>query len=831
MNTLWKDVAYAVRTLRRAPAFSLIAILTLAVGIGASTALFSVANAVLLRPLPYADPGRLVNVWGDLVTRQLKDFPFAPGDLPDLRDQGTAFEGFAGLNTFRGSIPGETGEPEQVRFGQATTNLFSLLGARIIHGRDFVEGDGVPPPAGVGVPGPAAAPAGPRQPALAIISHGFWQRRFGGDRSAVGRTIDLANGGRAQVIGILAPEFELLFAPRLSVERAPDIWRPLRVDWSTASRMNVFLRVIGRLKPGVTLAQAQAQADAISADLRRRFAIKQTAGLHLRLEPMHDDLVADVRPAIVTLMGAVFFVLLIACANVANLLLVRAFARSRELSVRAALGGSRWRLVRQLLAESLLIAGGGALVGLLLARLGISLLVALEPQNLPRLDEVAIDRTVLAFAAIAAILSSVVFGLAPAIRASRPDLMEVLRQSGSSGLGTVGRVFRNGVVIVEVALSFVLLIGAGLMFRSFAALQVAEPGFDPDHVLTFLVELQGPRFNEADPRAAFASQLLDRLRAVPGVRAASAVTPLPLDGGLANARWGTEEAQGDATKFRQADVHIVLPGYFEAMRTRLLAGRTFTQADNRAGQKLLVVDSLLAARAFPGQSAVGKRLFARITSPEPEWFEIIGVVAHQRPTSLSQDGREALFVADAYFGHGAASRWIVRTDGDPNEMAFQIRKTVAALEPLAVVTEVKPMRAYVDKAMAPTRFAMTLIGVFAAIALLLAAVGLYGVLSTAVRQRTAEIGVRVAFGASATSIARLVIGQGLRLSAAGVIGGLAVAWGTTRMMETMLVGVRPTDPATFAAITVIFGIVATLAAWLPAQRAARLDPMAALRDE
>ncbi|MGH7554391.1 MAG: FtsX-like permease family protein, partial [Longimicrobiales bacterium] len=578
---------------------------------------------------------------------------------------------------------------------------------------------------------------------------------------------------------------------------------------------------------GVTVAQAQAQLDGIAAELRNQFPIKQTAGMHFRTEAMYEDLVADVRPAILALMGAVVFVLLIACANVANLLLVRAAARERELAVRAALGCSRWRLVSQMLAESVLLAGGGALLGLLLARLGIRLLLALRPANLPRLDAVGIDPAVLFFTMGAAILAAVLSGVVPALRASRPDVAEVLRESGrTAGLGT-GRL-RNAVVVAEVALAFVLLVGSGLMIRSFVALHRANPGYDPQGLVTFFMPVP-PARDQA--RETFLPQLRERLAALPGVTSVAATSALPLDGSNPLARWGREEAATDPTKFEQGHAFYVLPGYIETMRTRLIEGRTFTVADNRPDALVMMIDELLAAKAFPNESAVGKRLLVRVRGPEPEFVEVIGVVEHQRATTLAADGEEGMYFTDGFLDHGVVSRWAVRTDGDPVRLAPQIRAEIAAFEPLAAVAELQPMSVLVDRARTPTRFALTAIGIFAAIAALLAAVGLYGVLSTVVRSRTAEIGVRMAFGAPRASIFQLFVGQGLRLSAAGVVLGVLASLGLTRVMSTMLVEVRPTDPATFVAMTVFFFLIAGVASWLPAWRASGLDPTAALREE
>jgi len=830
MDAAMRDLAYAARSLRKSPAFALTAVVTLALGVGVITAVFSVANAVLLRPLSYVEPERLVLVWGELRNRNLTDFPFPPGDFQDLRTGATLFEDLAAVTPARQPLAGDGSEPEQVDVVGVTTNLLPLLGARIALGRGFEPDDALPPPAppqaGPAAPAAGNAPPPPQLPAIVVLNHGFWQRRYGGDPGIVGRTIDLG-GARAQVVGVLGPGFELLLPPAAGVPPVPDMLAAMRIDYETASRTNVFLRVIGRLKPGVGLAAAQEQADRVAADLRERFPIKETAGLRLGVVPMHEDLVSDARPAIVALMGAGAFVLLIACSNVANLLLVRASARDRELAVRAALGSSPWRLVRQTLAESLLLAACGALVGLALAFAGIRLLTALAPASLPRLGDVAIDPTVLGFAVLLSVAAAALFGIAPALRAARPDLAEALRSGRAAGLAG-GRALRNAVVTTEVALSFVLLVGCGLMVRSFVTLQRADPGYDPSGVLTFAV---APLAATPDERAAFVRRLGERLRALPGVRAATAATPLPLDGGVVNARWGTEDAVADPSKFQQANVHIVLPGYFEAMRTRLVAGRTFTPEDDRADATRLVIDERLAAKAFPGTPAVGRRLLVRVRSAEPEWFEVIGVVAHQRHETLAADGREAIFVTDGLMGSGVAGRWAVRTSGPPSALVPAVRRAVAELDARLPVSEVQPMQALVDRARGPTKFALVLIGVFAVIAALLAAVGLYGVLSTGVRQRTAEIGVRMALGAPSASVFRLVVGEGMRLSALGVAIGLAAALLLTRVIRSMLVGVEATDPATFAAIALLFFAIAGAACWLPARHAAGLDPKIALREE
>jgi predicted permease len=839
MEGLLRDLGYAARGLRRNLGFSTVATLTIALGIAACTAIFSVVNAVLLRPLPYSDPQRLVIVWGELRARHVKDWSFSPPDFRDLQLQtASTFEGVAAF-TPGGRLPftPEGGEPEQIRVAGATPNLFRVLGARVVAGRDFIDDDALPQPPAPPVPAGATQPGAPppaRLPQMAILSHGLWMRSFGGNPAVVGRNINLG-GGRAQVVGILAPDFEVLFPPRANVERVPDAWTAMRIDYAAANRNNVGLRVVARMKPGVSVNQASAEVERLSAELRKQFPIKLTSGLHFRAVSMFEDIVSGVRPAILALMGAVVFVLLIACANVANLLIVRASARGRELAVRAAIGAGRGQLVRQMLAESLVIAALGSALGLLLAQQGIRALIAMGPRDLPRLRDVSMDPPVLAFAVCAGLLTALACGLAPALRASRRDVIDALRSSGGrSGGLRGGRRFRSTVVVAEVALSCMLLIGAGLMLRSVLALGRVDPGYDPNQVLTFFAR-GGPAPQPAQ-RAAFVKEVRERLLAIPGVIGVAASTAVPLDGSLANCRWGTEAAVADPTKFRQADVKYVGPGYFETLKTRLVAGRTFSDADNdRYGPdapRQLVIDDKLAALAFPNQPAIGKRLLVRLVqNPEPEWWEVIGVVAHQRHASLAEEGPEALFATDGYGGPGAVARWAVRTTGDPASYAPAVRAAIKGVDQRTLISEVQPMTALVNKAMAPIRFTTTLIAIFAAVALVLAAIGLYGVLSTIVRQRTSEIGMRMVFGAQRSTILALVLGEGLKLGLAGIVLGLAGALATTRVMSSLVVGVETTDPLTFAAMVGVFGVVALAASWVPGHRASRLDPMEAIRED
>ena len=827
------DFSYAFRTLRKSPVFTITVIVTIALAIGASTAIFSVTNGVLLRKLPYKDPERLVLVRGDLQKRNVKDFPLSNVDFLDLRNGAkNNFEDFAALNTGRFTIPGLDGTPERVRIAAVSTNFFRMMGGSIIAGRDFQDTDGTPqqpPPAAPGGNAPAAN-APPQLPTFVILSNDYFQQRFGGDRSVIGKPLPVAAafGPPPIIVGVLAPGFELLFPPKANIEQFPSVWIAARIPYDVENRSNVQWRVIARLKPGVSTAQAQAEAETIAQKIRDENTISKTAGQFFQIVPMKQHLVDEVRPAILALMGAVIFLLLIACANVANLMLVRASSRERELAVRAALGAGWWQLVRQTLAEAIVLAAVGTAAGVGLAYLGIRQLLAIAPENLPRLNAIGIDTQVLAFSVLAGLLSAVLFGVVPALRTAKPNLMNILRAAGRTGaLGAAG--LRNAVVVVEVALAFVLLIGSGLMFRTFVNIQRVNLGFEPRGLLTF--QLLGNAGNTPQERANFKRQLREQLDAIPGVNSVTASFPLPLAGGFSPVRWGGAEAQNDPSKFQAADLQIVLPGYFEAMGTRLLAGRTFTDEDSTPDRNMLIVDQALAAKAFPNESAVGKRILFRVRTQEAQWGEIVGVVAHQRNTSLVEPGREQLYVTDGYINHQAASWWALRTDGDPAALAGQVREVVRNMGKETFINEMQPMDTRVVQAQAQTRFSLLLIGVFSTIAALLAGVGLYGVLATLVRQRTAEIGVRMALGAAPSRIFRLMVGKGLYLSGIGIGIGLLAAFALTRVLASMLVEVKPTDPVTFVSVAALFLVIAFLASWLPAVRAAGLDPTTALRNE
>jgi predicted permease len=830
LESIWTDTRYALRRLGKSPGFAATAVLTLGLGIGASTAIFSVANAVLLRPLPYPDPGRLVIAGLELRKRNVRDLPFSSADFIDLREGTKAFfKDLAGVFTGPALVPRGDGTSEQIHWAVVTTNFFRVTGAKLTLGRDFAAEDGIPqpPPPPPGAHGQPAVPL----PAMAILSHEYFERRYGGNADVLGQTMRTTGGPGLVIVGVLAPGFRLYFPPESNLESAPDIWIANRLSYDANERNNFSLRPLGRLKDGITAEQAQAATDQVAAQARRTFPIAKSAEYYFRLQPMGQYLAADARPAILALMGSAVFLLLIACANIANLLLVRASLRERDLAMRAAIGATPWRLTRPILLEAFLLAVGGASLGLGLAWAGIHALRVLAPANLPRIDTIRIDPFVLGFAGLAGLASAIIFSVAPIWRASRPELLNALRGSlRTSGLVNGGQL-RNLVVITEVALSFSLLIGSGLMFRSFLQLQQIDPGFNPHRLLTFEVLGIGALGKTPEERSGLIREIDQRLHAIPGAQDATAFSFLPLTAKLNAIRWGTGEAIADPSKFQAADYQIVLPGYFETMSTPLLVGRTFTEDDNLPGRNRVIIDESLARKAFGRESAVGKRLLIRLNTPEPVWVEVVGVVAHQLTTSLAQPGREQLYFTDGFVGSGGVRSWAIRTGSDAASYESHVRAVIKGINPNLVVTEMQTMETVVLDAQANTRFSLLLITLFAGIAAVLAGVGLYGVLSTAVRQRTSEIGVRMALGAGRANIFELIVGQGLRLSALGVGAGLLVALVLTRAMATMLIRVKPTDPTTFVIMTIVFLAISALASYLPARRAAGMNPTTALREE
>ena len=828
---VWSDAKYSIRSLGRRPLFTAVILLTLALGIGSNVAIFSVANAVLFRSLPFQDPEELALVWTRLPATNVDRSLVSGPDFQDYQREATQFAGFAGAIAIPGTLTGD-GPPERVTNAYVTWNFFSLLGARMALGRGHVSDDAFPiDPKAFGQPNPKLPPG------KVVLSYGLWQRRFGGDSAVVGKTV-LIDGWGSVVVGVLSPDFRLYLPADAGMPTNIDAWGVMPSNIGDFARESPWLTVVGRLKHGATLEQGQQDMDRIAARLRETYQFHKTQKLQIVVNGMHRDVVHHARPALLALLGAVGFVLLIACANIANLLLVRASERGREIAVRAAVGSGRGRIVSQMLTESLVLSAGGAVLGVLLAWQGIGIIKALSPANLPRIESVKIDGRALLFAAGVSVLAAVVFGLTPALRAVRGNLIDGLRDRGSDSGGVRRNKLRTALVVSEVALSLVLLIGAGLMVRSFARLQKIDPGFDSRHIATFNAPVQFFKYLSTQSRATFVNQLGERLAAIPGVEAVGGVAPLPLAGGdqYAVGSYGKIGDADEAYRANKADMKSVLPGYFETMKIRLLSGRTFVRGDNEdQALDVAVIDAKFAKRVFGTANPLGAQLMVdhfndKTFSLERVPVTIVGVVANVRSASLSAEGRETIYFPYV-FSSFLPLTFVVRTTADPAGLLSRIRTEVNALDKDVPVADLTTLDSWVTKAMAPTRFLLALNGTFAGLALVLASLGLYGVISYSARQRTREIGVRVAMGASDRDVLRLILGQGMILAAMGVVLGLGAAVALTRVANSYLVGVSSTDPLTFAGVPAVLLLVAAVAAYLPARRASRIEPTQALRDE
>ena len=825
-----RDIKYAIRSFVRRPLFTAVIVLTLALGIGSNVAMFSVANAVLLRALPYDHPEELALVWTRLQATNVERSLVSGPDLGDYQTQTTRFEGFAGAAAVPGTLTG-AGQAERIVNGYTTWNLFELLGVQPLVGRTFRSDDAITID-----PKVFANPNPDLPPGKVILSYGLWQRRFGGDRDVIGRTIQM-DGWGSVVVGVLPPTFRIYLPADAAMPTNVDAWGVLPRNISDFARDAAWLTVVTRLRDGVTLEQAQQEMDAVATRLREVHPFHKTQNLQIRVNGLHRDVVNHARPALLALVGAVGFVLLIACANIANLLLVRATERGREIAVRAAVGSGRGRIIRQMLVESTVLSWAGAVLGVLVAWQGIRLITALSPGNLPRVEGAAIDLAALLYTAGAACVAAILFGLAPALRAVGGNLADALRDRGSDTGGVRGNMLRSTLVVLEVALSLVLLIGAGLMVRSFAAIQRVDPGFDARNVVTFNAPLQFIKYLTSAKRAHFAEELAARLRAIPGVERVGGVTPLPLAGGeqYSVGSYGRVGGSDDAYRANKADYKAVLPGYFEAMGIKLLSGRTFERLDDRdEALDVAIIDRKLATRVFGQEDPLGADLLVdhfneKTFSLERLPVRIVGIVENVRSASLAAESRETVYVP-YIFNSFLPLTYVVRTAADPASLIARIRAEAAAMDPDVPIAELSTLASYVSNAMSPTRFLLALIGAFAVLALGLASLGLYGVISYSAKQRTREIGVRVAFGASERDVMRLILGQGLVMALAGIALGLAGAFAVTRVVTSYLVHVSATDPITFAGVPALLLGVAIVASFVPARRASRVDPNVALRD-
>ncbi|HEY7611775.1 MAG TPA: ABC transporter permease [Gemmatimonadales bacterium] len=818
MDVFWRDVRYAVRSLLRSPAFTAIAVLTLALGIGANTAIFSVVYSVLLRPLAYTDPEQLISIRAAYSGTGAEDIPTSQPEYHDILQGTSALQDLAAVYPININLTG-LGEPQRIQASVVSDNYFRVLGAAPAMGRDFTPDDDR---GQIGY--------------VAIISHDLWQNRFGGDPGVIGKTIRLDDDPMT-IIGIMPRGFRHVLESGAS---PMEIWAPIALDNPDTNFLNIRnLRVydlIGRLKPGRTVEDARTELGVVAARLREQFPTVYPAGQgwHPVAKPLAEQVVGDVRPALLVLLGAVGFVLLIGCANVANLLLARATVRERELALRTALGGSRGRLVGQLLTESLVLSTLGGGLGLLLAAWGSSALGRLVALYLPRAGEIKLSLPVLGFTAFLIILTGVVFGLLPALQASRADLQGVLKDSGRGTAGAPRTRMRAALVVAEVAVALMLLAGAGLMLRSFQRLMAVEYGFDPQRLLTLQIWLPVPndrsqgRFRTHQQRESFYQRALEAVQTVPGVRKAALISTLPLrgEGDVRIEIEGRPVAPDDPPVSVQG--RLVSPNYFETMGIPLLAGEGLPELGDSISRGVVLVNHTMAEKYWPGGNAVGKRIRFRADRP---WVTVAGIVGDVRQIGLADPPREELYSSYRAVTSQEMAMVVRTADDDPERLGAAVTAAIRSADPEQPVFSVMSMERVIENVSAERRISMVLLLVFAGMALLLSALGIYGVMAYTTSQRRHEIGIRLALGAGAPNVLRLVVGQGMRLVALGLGAGLLGAWLLSRALTSQLYGITAQDPLTYATVALLLGSVALVATWVPARRATRVDPMISLRVE
>ena len=810
MNSLLKDLRYGARNLLKHPGFTAIVIVTLALGIGASSAIFSVVNTVLLRPLPYAQADRLVTI--QELSADGRMVQATPANFLDWRAQNTVFEQLAAILTRPANLA-LADQAERVDLAMTSANFFSVLGVAPTHGRVFIDAD---------------EQAG--HPAVVVVSHELWQGRFGGDPSLVGKTITL-DGNSYTVIGIAPAGFQY--------PAQTDVWvPPYRLAPAMNERMDPtqvrgfgMLATVALLKPNVSLAQAASEMETITARLRQQYPESNNRRFN-RVVSLQNHLVGETGPMLLLLLGAVGFVLLIACANVANLLLASAATRQKEMAIRTALGASRIRVIRQLLTESMLLAFAGGAIGLLLALWGVVFLTKLLPQNFPRLGEINLDWRVLIFTLIASVLTGILFGLAPALQISRTDVQESLKESGRSAAG--GRRqnrLRNLLIVGEVALSVVLLVGAGLLFRSFLQLQAVNTGFTSEQLLTLQLSPAGSNYRRDSDYISFFKQAMERISAIPGVVSVGAINTLPLAKGPTGGFQIEGRPQVTRDKWPGANYRSVSPDYFRTMNIPVTQGRAFTERDSETAPLVIVINQAIARRDFAGENPIGKRVSLGTNAQgETVWWEIVGVVSDVRNNELREEAMPEFYLS-ALQDIFANMFLAVRTSVEPAGIAAAVRRATADVDKSAAVSDVKTMDRIVSEAVTQPRFNLVLLGLFSGIALLLSAAGIYGVTAYSVTQRTHEFGIRLALGAQVGDVLRMIIKQGLLLISVGIAIGLLAAFALTRLLRTLLFGVSVTDPLTFVVISLLLTAVALLACYIPARRATKVDPLVALRYE
>ena len=816
MQTLIQDLRYSLRILRKNPSFTLIVVATLALGIGANTAIFSVINAVLLRALPFAEPERIVAVGSTQTADRSRFNTLSYPDFVDFQAQNTAFERLAMFSNRSFLMAGENGAV-RLRGLVAGSDLFAVLGVQPLLGRSFTPNED--------------KPGGGR---VVVLSHSAWQNRFKGDPNVVGQGVTL-NGQSYSVIGVMPPGFQFPIQAELI-----EMWANFSVDTesvvgaaTSSQRGNHYLEAVGKLKPGVTAAQAEAQLVSIAAQLEKQYP-NDNHGFSAKVGLLRDRLTADTSQSLWILFGAVGCVLLIACANVANLLLARAANRRREIIIRTALGAGRGRVIRQLLTESLLLALCGGAVGVLGASFGTEALIAITPGNIPRMAEASLDSRVLLFTLLVATLTGLVMGLVPALQATKTDIQAVLKEGGRNATGARATM-RSALVVAEIAIAVVLLIGAGLLLNSFARLLRVNPGFNPNQLLTMRVGLPDGTYARAEDSARFHDRLLMSLEGLPGVSAYSTVAPLPMSNSNIGVGFAVEGRPNNTGRDYPYDTRLSLvgPGYFQMMGTAIQQGREFSTRDSLNATQVVMVNEAFVRKFFPNENPLGKRINPTISAddrPLP-MREIVGVVADFKAKNLNEPTKPEVYLHIAQCPAFGSFTVMLRTSQDAASLTNVMRDKINQLDRNVSLGQVRTFDTYLSNVVAQPRFNSLLLGIFAGVALLLTAIGLYGVVSYNVLQRTQEIGVRMALGAQTRDVLRLVLGQGIKLVVLGVGIGLVGAFAATRVLSTLLFGVQATDPLTFAAVVVFLGIVALLACWIPARRATKVDPMIALRCE
>ncbi len=811
MDTFWQDVRYSVRGMLRQPAFSLVVIATLALGIGANTAIFSVLKSVVLEPLPYQDPEGLVFVWEQNYQRDVETNVVSPANYFTWKEQADVFSEIGAVAEMSATITGDLA-PERVGLVYLSPSVFTMLGTRAQLGRLLLPED-----------------ARPGYGQVVVMSDGFWRRRFGADPSVLGQTVQI-NGSGYEIVGILPPRFDFDVPIAFNAAGSRDVWVPTQFDENARAARGRWMQVLARLRPGVTVENAQRQMTALASRLEQEYREYQS-GWTVNLVPLHTEMVGDVRTPLLVLLGSVGFVLLIACANVANLLLARATSRQREIALRSALGAGRVRMIRQLLTESSILALVGGAAGLVLAYGAIHALVALTPQNIPRLDEVGIDHSIVGYTAGISLLTGLLFGALPAFRISGVDFTESLVEGGQrGGTGLRHNRLRKGLVVVEFALSMVLLVGAGLLIRSFAKLLDVDVGFDIENVLTAQVELPEQAYPDPTNRVRLFEDLVGRVQALPGVTAASAITFMPLGGtGSATSFWANDRPIPDDGEKPVADIRWVHRDFHQALGVPLIAGRYFGPEDTEDAPLGVIINETAANQLWPDQRAVGNT----ISMPWGDTLaaEVIGVVGDVRHDGPTTELRPMFYWDHRQFTAFNQMTVFARSAGEPSQLATSIRRVVAEMDSELPLYNVRTLDSYYSEILAEDRFTMLALGLFALVALLLASIGIYGVMSYSVNERSREIGIKMALGANASSVTLQVIGSGAALTGLALVLGLAGSLALSRLMGGMVFGVGTSDPITVVTVALVLVAVALAACYLPARRASRVDPMHVLRQE